>query len=63
LTDGRVEVVAEGSEKAVGELLGRVKKGPTGAKVSEVVEGKVDGKEKLEEGFEIRDTGEPPKAG
>lgn len=61
LTDGRVEAVAEGDEKAVKDLLSRVKKGPPAAIVKSVEEAKVDAAEKLAPKFEIRDTAEPPK--
>jgi acylphosphatase len=63
LTDARVELVAEGEEKAVVELLARVEKGPRSAKVKSVDEAKVDSTEKLAERFEIRDTADPPKPG
>jgi len=61
LTDHRVEIVAEGSEKALGRLLERVKKGPDGSRVEGVKEGRVDEREKLAERFEIRDSAAPPK--
>jgi acylphosphatase len=35
--DGAVETVAEGDEKAVGEYLARLSRGPSGARVDEVV--------------------------
>jgi acylphosphatase len=60
LTDGRVEMVAEGSEKAIDELLEKVKKGPPASRVDGVKEGKVDEKEKLADHFEIRDSATPP---
>jgi acylphosphatase len=63
LTDGRVEAVAEGDEKAVNDLLARVKKGPRAAVVKSVEGAKVDAAEKLAPKFEIRDTAEPPKKG
>ena len=37
LADGRVEVVAAGSEAALGALEGRLRQGPPHARVSEVV--------------------------
>jgi acylphosphatase len=61
LTDGRVEAVAEGDEKAVSDLLTRVKEGPRSAVVKSVEEAKADAAEKLAPKFEIRDTAEPPK--
>ena len=60
LTDGRVEAVAEGDEKAVNDLLAKIKKGPRSAKVKSVDEAKVDAGEKLAPEFEIRDTAKPP---
>ncbi len=36
LTDGRVEVVAEGSRHAVEEFVGRLRRGPSGAAVAAV---------------------------
>jgi acylphosphatase len=60
LTDGRVEIVAEGSEKAIDQLLEKVKKGPPASRVDAVKEGKVDEKEKLADHFEIRDSATPP---
>ncbi|MDB5323096.1 MAG: acylphosphatase [Phycisphaerales bacterium] len=60
LTDGRVEIVAEGSEKAIDQLLEKVKKGPPASRVDGVKEGKVDEKEKLADHFEIRDSATPP---
>jgi len=35
--DGAVETVAEGDEKAVGEYLARLSRGPSGSRVDEVV--------------------------
>jgi len=61
LTDLRVEIVAEGTEKDVARLLDRVKKGPPSSRVKDVADAKVDVNEKLAENFEIRDTAEPPK--
>ena len=61
LTDRRVEIVAEGDEKAIAALLEKVKTGPPSAKVEAVKEAKVDPNEKLAPDFEIRDTSEPPK--
>ena len=61
LTDGRVEVVADGDEKAVDKLLEKVKRGPELAKVEAVKEAKADAAEKLGETFEIRDSATPPK--
>src|SRR3954471_7074188 len=61
LTDLRVEIVAEGGEKAVGKLLEQVRKGPPSSKVKDVADARVDDKEKLAEAFEIRDTAAPPK--
>ena len=60
LTDGRVEVVAEGKAKVIEELLEKVKKGPAGSRVDAVKEGKVDEKERLADHFEIRDSATPP---
>src|SRR6266700_1191457 len=60
LTDGRVEIVAEGPEKAVTQLLEKVRKGPPASRVAAVKEGKVDEKEKLADHFEIRDSATPP---
>jgi len=60
LTDGRVEIVAEGSQKAIDQLLEKVKKGPPASRVDAVKEGKVDEKEKLVDHFEIRDSAKPP---
>src|SRR5436190_18089811 len=56
LTDRRVEIVAQGPQKQVEQLLERVKKGPQFGCVDGVKEGKVDEKEKLAEEFEIRDS-------
>jgi acylphosphatase len=61
LTDLRVEVVAEGPERAVDALLAKVKVGPVGAKVGRVADAKVDEAERLGAEFEIRDTAEAPK--
>jgi acylphosphatase len=61
LTDGRVEVVADGDEKAVDKLLEKVKRGPEFAKVEAVKEAKPDAAEKLADKFEIRDSAAPPK--
>lgn len=36
-SDGAVETVAEGDEQAVGEYLARLKRGPMGARVDDVV--------------------------
>jgi acylphosphatase len=63
LTDGRVEAVAEGDEKAINELLAKIKKGPRSARVKSVDEAKVDAGEKLAATFEIRDTAKPPTEG
>jgi acylphosphatase len=60
LTDRRVEIVAEGSEKSVTQLLEKVKKGPPASRVDAVKEAKVDDKEKLAGHFEIRDSAPPP---
>jgi acylphosphatase len=60
LTDGRVEIVAEGNEKAINQLLEKVRKGPTAARVEAVKEAKADEKEKLADHFEIRDSAPPP---
>lgn len=60
LTDGRVEIVAEGPEKALTQLLAKVEKGPTAARVESVKESKPDDKEKLADHFEIRDSATPP---
>jgi acylphosphatase len=60
LTDGRVEIVAEGNEKAIGQLLEKVKKGPAASRVEGVKEAKVDEKEKLADHFEIHDSATPP---
>src|SRR4051794_23457698 len=56
LTDGRVEIVAEGDSAGIAKLLERVKKGPQFGKVAGVKEAPVDEKEKLAEKFEIRDS-------
>jgi acylphosphatase len=61
LTDGRVEIVADGPGKSVTALLDRVKKGPVGARVKDVADAKVDEIEKLPPDFEIRDTSAPPR--
>jgi acylphosphatase len=61
LTDGRVEIVAEGPPKAVDALLEKVKKGPPGSRVDNVKESEVDAKEKLADHFQIRDSAAPPK--
>jgi acylphosphatase len=61
LTDHRVEIVAEGNERAVAALLERVKKGPPQSRVHGIKDAKVDEKERLVERFEIRDSAEPPK--
>ena len=60
LTDGRVEIVADGPEKTINQLLEKVKKGPPAAKVESVKEAKPDEKEKLADHFEIRDSATPP---
>lgn len=61
LSDGRVEIVAEGDAATIGKLLEKVKKGPQFGRVDGVKEGTVDSKEKLGEKFEIRDSARPPK--
>jgi len=61
LTDGRVEIVADGDEKSVNQLLEKVKKGPEFAKVDGVKEAKPDPAERLADTFEIRDSATPPK--
>jgi acylphosphatase len=61
LTDGRVEIVAEGPPKAIDALLEKVKKGPPGSRVDNVKESEVDEKEKLADHFQIRDSAAPPK--
>jgi len=61
LTDGRVEIVAEGTAKAIDALLEKVKKGPEGSRVDGVKESSVDEKEKLADHFQIRDSVAPPK--
>ena len=60
LTDGRVEIVAEGSEKAIDQFLEKVKKGPPASRVGAVKEAKANEKEKLPDHFEIRDSANPP---
>jgi acylphosphatase len=60
LTDGRVEIVVGGPEKAVIQLLEKVKKGPAAARVESVKEAKPDENEKLADHFEIRDSATPP---
>jgi acylphosphatase len=60
LTDGRVEIVAQGPEKTISQLLEKVKKGPAAAHVEGVKEGRLDEKEKLADHFEIRDSATPP---
>ncbi len=61
LTDSRVEIVVEGSQKAIDQLLEKVKKGPPASRVDAVKEAKVDEKEKLADHFEIRDSATPPE--
>jgi acylphosphatase len=61
LTDGRVEIVAQGPPKAIDTLLEKVKKGPPGSRVDNVKESEVDAREKLAEHFQIRDSAKPPK--
>jgi acylphosphatase len=61
LTDGRVEIVAEGDAPTIAKLLERVKKGPQFGRVDGVKEGTVDEKEKIGEKFEIHDSAKPPK--
>jgi acylphosphatase len=61
LTDGRVEIVADGAEKAVAQLLEKVKKGPPLARVTDVKDAKANPNEKLAPEFEIRDSARPPK--
>ena len=61
LTDGRVEIVAEGTAKSIDALLEKVKKGPPGSLVDGVKESSVDEKEKLADHFQIRDSAAPPK--
>jgi acylphosphatase len=61
LTDGRVEIVAAGNEKAISQLLEKVKKGPPASRVDGVKEAKVDEKEKLADHFEIHDSATPPQ--
>jgi acylphosphatase len=61
LSDGRVEIVAEGDAPAIAKLLEKVKKGPQFGRVDAVKEGAIDSKEKLGEKFEIRDSAAPPK--
>jgi acylphosphatase len=60
LTDGRVEIVAAGTEKAITQLLEKIKKGPAGARVESVKESKAEEKEKLADHFEIHDSATPP---
>jgi acylphosphatase len=62
LTDGRVEIVAQGPQKTLDQLLEKIKKGPTAAHVESVKEAKADDKEKLADHFEIRDSAPPPPA-
>lgn len=50
--DGTVETLAEGEEKAVGEYLARLSRGPSGSRVDEVVVEEAAG-EGLSE-FEVR---------
>ena len=61
LTDGRVEIVADGAEKAVAQLLEKVKKGPPLARVTDVKDARTDPTEQLAPEFEIRDSARPPK--
>jgi acylphosphatase len=61
LSDGRVEIVAEGDAPAIAKLREKVKKGPQFGRVDAVKDGAVDLKEKLGEKFEIRDSAAPPK--
>jgi acylphosphatase len=58
LTNGEVEVVAEGPARSVEELFALVKKGPLGSKVDSVREADVDANEALAD-FEVRDTARP----
>jgi acylphosphatase len=60
LSDGRVEIVAEGPEKAITQLLEKVRKGPPASRVDAVKDAKADEKEKLADHFEIRDSATPP---
>lgn len=60
LTDGRVEIVADGDEKQVAALLKRVRKGPPFSRVDAVKDARVDLTEKLADAFEIRDSAAPP---
>lgn len=61
LTDGRVEIVAQGPAKDLDALLEKVKKGPPGSRVDNVKEADADEKEKLADHFQIRDSARPPK--
>ena len=61
LTDGRVEIVAEGPAKDLESLLETVKKGPPGSRVDNVKDADVDAKDKLADHFQIRDSARPPK--
>src|SRR5438067_5338120 len=63
LTDGRVEIVAQGNEPTIAKLLERVKKGPQFGRVDSVKEAPADEKEALKEKFEIRDSAVAPKDG
>jgi acylphosphatase len=53
LADGRVEVLAEGPSRAVEAFVGRLRVGPSMARVDDVTEGWSDFKGDLQ-GFEIR---------
>lgn len=61
LTDGRVEIIAQGDAATIARLLERVKKGPQFSRVDSVKEATADKKEKLADKFEIHDSARPPK--
>jgi acylphosphatase len=56
LTNGQVEIVAEGPAPTVDKLLEQVKKGPKSARVDTVKEAPADLKETLADKFEIKDS-------
>jgi len=61
LSNGQVEIVAEGPAPTVDKLLEQVKKGPKFARVDTVKETPADQNEKLNDKFEIKDDATPPK--
>ena len=61
LSNGQVEIVAEGPAPTVEKLLEQVKKGPKFARVDAVKETPADPKETLNDKFEIKDDAAPPK--